>query len=132
MSTGFIQPVTWTGAIQRNSPAWDYRLMCNASMQLLTGAETRRRIFLLETDTGSKRHRSGGGGTLLAKLGSLGLNAHSRAGGRSQTRGFHPPGEKKKRAAETALTVVVGEDAEAGIWLESTPIQQWESSVYLS
>lgn len=41
-------------------------------------------------------------------------------------------GKKKKRAAETALTVVVGEDAEAGIWLESTPIQQWESSVYLS
>lgn len=95
MSTGFIQPATWIGAIQRNSPAWDYRLTCNALMQLLTGAETRRRIFLLETDTGSKRHRSGGGRTLLAKLGSLGLNARSRAGERSQTQGFHPLGEKK-------------------------------------
>lgn len=31
--------------------------------------------------------------------------------------------KKKKRAAGTALTAVVSEDAEAGVWLESTPIQ---------
>lgn len=81
MSTGFIQPATWIGAIQRNSPAWDYPLMCNALMQPSTGAETRRHIFSLETDTGSKRH--GRGGMLLDKLVSLVLNAHSDLGGKN-------------------------------------------------
>jgi len=89
MSTGFIQPVTWIGAIQRNSPTWDYPLTCSALMQRLTGAETRGHTFLLETDTGSKLCWSGGD-VLLAELcvwGWMHTEVH-KAG--TKHRGFHP------------------------------------------
>lgn len=54
MNTGFIQPATWKEAIQRDSPVWDYRPMCNKSMLLLIGAKTRRLTYLQETNFGGK------------------------------------------------------------------------------